>query len=230
MSIGDSKVIRRASGLLVIGFLAASMGHAASADSATARGRGDMPDNRYNHGYFYPPRGGWVHTLPPGYRPYYYRGRPYYFHNGVWYERRSGGFFIIRPPIGLQVSVPPPYYTPVWIGGVPYYYADDTYYRWFPSMNSYQVVGRPAGADAPESPPPLTETTAGTSFVYPRNGQSPEQQATDRYECHTWSRGETGFDPTQANGNVMPNENASRRSEYQRAMDACLEGRGYSVK
>jgi hypothetical protein len=229
MRIADRKVLRGASGLLVLGFFAATIGHAESEGSAAARGRGALPDNRYNHGYYYPPRGGWVRTLPPGYRPYYYRGQPYYFHDGVWFERRAGGFFIIRPPVGLQISVPPPYFTPVWIGGVPYYYADDTYYRWVPSMNAYQVVGRPAGADAPESPP-LTDTTAGTSFVYPRNGQSLEQQATDRYECHTWSRGETGFDPTQPGGSVMPNENASRSSEYHRAMNACMDGRGYSVK
>jgi hypothetical protein len=229
MSIADGKFLSGASGLLLIGLLAAGFGHAESDGSAATRGRGGVTDNRYNHGYYHPPRGAWVRTLPPGYRPYYHRGRPYYFHDGVWFEPRAGGFFIVRPPVGLQVSVPPPYFTPVWIGGVPYYYADDTYYRWIPSMNAYQVVDRPAGADAPE-PPPLTDTTAGTSFVYPRNGQSPEQQATDRYECHAWSRGETGFDPTQAGGNVMPNENTSRRSEYQRAMDACLEGRGYSVK
>lgn len=229
MRIANSKFLRGASGLVLLGFLAASIGHADSDGSAAARGRGAVPDSRYNHGYYYPARGGWVRTLPPGYRPYYYRGRPYYFHDGVWFERRAGGFIIIRPPVGLQVSVPPSYFTPVWIGGVPYYYADDTYYRWLPSTNAYQVVGRPEGADAPESPPPRTETT-GTAFVYPRNGQSPEQQATDRYECHTWSRGETGFDPTQPGGNVMPDENASRSSEYQRAMNACLEGRGYSVK
>jgi hypothetical protein len=132
--------------------------------------------------------------------------------------------------VGLQVSVPPPYFTPVWIGGLPYYYADDTYYRWEPSLNTYQVVSRPSGADAPDAPPPLTESAAGASFVYPRNGQSTEQQATDRYECHAWSREQTGFDPTQPGGNVAPAENASRGDEYQRAMNACLEGRGYSVK
>ena len=33
-------------------------------------------------------------------------------------------------------------------------------------------------------------------FVYPASGQSPEQTARDRYECHTWAVGQTGFDPT----------------------------------
>ena len=33
-------------------------------------------------------------------------------------------------------------------------------------------------------------------FIYPSKGQSPEQQNRDRYECHTWSVQQTGFDPT----------------------------------
>ena len=33
-------------------------------------------------------------------------------------------------------------------------------------------------------------------FVYPRNGQSADQQARDRYECHRSAVDQTGFDPT----------------------------------
>ncbi len=33
-------------------------------------------------------------------------------------------------------------------------------------------------------------------FVYPAKGQSNEQLATDRYECHRWAVQESGFDPT----------------------------------
>jgi len=32
-------------------------------------------------------------------------------------------------------------------------------------------------------------------FVYPESGQSAEQQEKDKYECHTWAKRETGFDP-----------------------------------
>ena len=39
-------------------------------------------------------------------------------------------------------------------------------------------------------------------FVYPKQGQSEEKQAEDRYQCHSWSVGQTGFDPTRAGGNV----------------------------
>ncbi len=32
-------------------------------------------------------------------------------------------------------------------------------------------------------------------FIYPNEGQSEEQQAKDKAECHTWAVGQTGFDP-----------------------------------
>jgi hypothetical protein len=33
-------------------------------------------------------------------------------------------------------------------------------------------------------------------FVYPAKGQKPEQQQKDETECYTWSRSQTGIDPT----------------------------------
>ena len=36
------------------------------------------------------------------------------------------------------------------------------------------------------------------TFAYPNAGQSEEQQSRDRFECHQWSVGQTGFDPTTA--------------------------------
>jgi len=63
-------------------------------------------------------------------------------------------------------------------------------------------------------------------IVYPKNGQSEAQQGTDKFECHRWAAGQTGFDPTQATGAPAP----GKRSDYFRAQAACLEGRGYTVK
>ena len=34
-------------------------------------------------------------------------------------------------------------------------------------------------------------------IVYPNQDQSPEQQQKDEFECYTWAKGETGFDPMQ---------------------------------
>jgi len=189
--------------------------------------RGEVLDNRYNHGHYYPPAGAVVRTLPGGYRPYYYGGSRFYFSGGIWYAPGPYGFIVTRPPAGLFLTVLPPFYTTVWVGGVPYYYADNVYYQWQPAQNGYVVVDPPAGADQPGAPP---EAPADDFFIYPRNGQTKEQQAADQYECHNWSKSQTGFDPTQQGGGVPPDQTGSRREQYQRAMTACLEARGYSVK
>lgn len=52
--------------------------------------------------------------------------------------------------------------------------------------------------------------TAGTPahsspMIYPAQGQSARQQDRDKYECHDWARGQTGYDPTQL---VPPTTNA----------------------
>ncbi len=38
---------------------------------------------------------------------------------------------------------------------------------------------------------------AADFFIYPTKGQSKDQQSKDEYECHSWSVGQTGFDPTK---------------------------------
>jgi hypothetical protein len=148
-------------------------------------------------------------------------------------------------------------------------------------------------------------TYPGQVFIYPRQGQSPMRQDRDRYECHIWAMGQSGYDPSlpplpvRSHVRVEPvppighdtavlgftgallgamiggyhhspqgaliggaigamtglasdsaRAEAARRieadqerqnqgredrmegraSEYRRAMEACLEGRGYSVK
>jgi hypothetical protein len=188
-------------------------------------GRGQVLDNRYNHGHYYPAIGASVRVLPEGYRPYYWGGRPYYFYGGVWYAPGGPGFVVVAPPVGLVISVLPPYYSTVWIGGLPYYYADNVYYTWNPAQNGYAVVEPPANPDQVSPPPPSAHEDL---IIYPKNGQSSEQQAADRYECHNWAKGQTGFDPTQPGGGVPPGSGA--RSSYDRAMSACLTGRGYEVK
>jgi hypothetical protein len=183
-------------------------------------------DHRYNHDQYYPPRGYAVHALPSGYYGARYHGAPYYFHGGVWYRSSGANFVVVVPPFGIVLPVLPPFYTTVWIGGMPYYYADDTYYRWHPEERGYVVTHPPRDADAEASTTPAGDDV----FVYPKNHQSEEQQATDRYECHSWAVKQTGFDPTQPLGGVEESQVGAKRAEYQRADGACLEARGYSVK
>ena len=37
---------------------------------------------------------------------------------------------------------------------------------------------------------------AADLYIYPNNGQDEELQGRDRYECHAWAAGQTGFDPS----------------------------------
>ena len=189
-------------------------------------GRGQVLDSRYNHGRYYPPFGTVRPSLPEGYRPYYRGGNPFYFSGGIWYAPRGPGFVVVRPPSGLVISVLPPYYSTLWIGGIPYYYADNVYYTWQPDQNGYAVVDPPDNADTPTPPP--DSSMQSDMVIYPKNGQTREQQAADQFECHNWAKGQTGFDPTLPGGGVSGNADAARNN-YGRAMSACMQGRGYQV-
>jgi hypothetical protein len=191
-------------------------------------GRGQVLDPRYNHGRYYPPMGTVRPSLPGEYRPYYRGSDRFYFSAGVWYAPQGPGFIVVRPPAGLVISVLPPFYSTVWIGGNPYYYADNVYYTWQPDQNGYEVVDPPANADEPSPAPESPQGGADDPIVYPKNGQTKDQQAADQFECHSWAKNQTGFDPTQSGGGVAGDPNRSR-ANYNRAMSACLQGRGYQV-
>ena len=84
-----------------------------------------------------------------------------------------------------------------------------------------------AASDTEESSKPQPD---GTLFVSPRNGQSDEQVANDRYECDTWAVDQTGYDPAKENGGVAPDVADRKRAEFFRAEADCLVARGYFVK
>ena len=188
--------------------------------------RGYVLDNRYNHNRYYPPRGYAVGVLPRGYVTVRHGRTPYYYHHGIWYRPGGGGFVVVRPAIGLFVPILPPFYTTVWVRGMPYYYADDTYYAWRADRREYVVTEPPNESDVGSRP----ASVASDLFIYPKNGQSEDRQAQDRYECHSWAAGQSGFDPTLPLGGVSESQAGAKRDDYLRAMTACLEARGYSVK
>jgi hypothetical protein len=124
-------------------------------------------------------------------------------------------------------------YATYWWGGVPYYYANDAYYTYDPSYEGYVATDPPPVSDSgnsggsaqapngaqpmPQSSDPAQQGGAGQIFMYPKNGQSVQQQSQDKAECQQWA--------TQQAGQVAQNS-----SDYQRAMVACVEGRGYSAR
>lgn len=85
----------------------------------------------------------------------------------------------------------------------------------------------PAAAPSSASSAPANPTGVA---IHPRNGQSEDQQAMDRYECYRFAVGQTGFDPLSSNTGMPPADVERHDAEYSRAQAACLEGRGYSLQ
>lgn len=56
------------------------------------------------------------------------------------------------------------------------------------------------------APPPRTYAVPAPPpqrvFVYPAQGQSPEQTERDRYECHVWAVQQTGVDPSRSDASA----------------------------
>ncbi|MHB8772615.1 MAG: DUF6515 family protein [Syntrophales bacterium] len=182
---------------------------------------GEFRDSRYRHDRYYPSRGYAIKALPRGNRVVFHGRDRFYFHGGVWYRPSGSRFIVVAPPIGLFLPILPPYYTTIWVAGIPYYYANDVYYA---HRGDGYVVVDPPQSDVSEAPPPADQL-----FIYPRLGQTEQQQADDRYDCHRWAVSQTGFDPTQPPGSPEA-QRVDKGADYQRAMSACLDGRGYTVK
>jgi hypothetical protein len=145
-------------------------------------------------------------------------------YHGGWYGRYHAGWYYGGwwYPWGVIIPFLPLYYETMWIGGYPYYYANGIYYA--PTTGGYMVVDPPPVAvnQVPPSAPSVEQL-----FIYPRKGQSEKQQADDRYQCHRWAVDQAGYDPTQPAGGVP---SVQKRADYQRAMTACLDARGYTAK
>ena len=49
-------------------------------------------------------------------------------------------------------------------------------------------------------------------IVYPANGQSNDQMEKDKYECYSWAKGQTGFDPMQTPTATSPPPSQEKKS------------------
>lgn len=174
--------------------------------------------------------GGHVGGYGGGYYHGYSTGRYWgggYWHGGWWPRAYYGlGFAWFLPILPLA-------YATYWYDGIPYYYANDVYYTWNPSYDGYTVTDPPPVADSGAAAGPAPGDNQGSGpgpgpgqaqapmqsggqvFMYPKNGQSAEQQSTDKRECEQWAASQA--DP-------------SRVDDYRRAMMACIQGRGYSAQ
>ena len=91
-----------------------------------------------------------------------------------------------------------------------------------------------AGATAVPIPVPAGSTAGSVAtgtpkgpkvFLYPKNGQTSDQQARDRYDCYRFAVTQSGFDPMRSTGAT-----GELQSDYERAQSACFEARGYASR
>ncbi len=192
-----------------VGAYHGGVAHGAAYHGALSAGAGYHVAARGSYGY--PGYGGAHYGYSAG--AYWHGG---YWHGGFWPGAYYGaGFAWFLPVLPLA-------YATYWWGGVPYYYANDVYYTWNPGYDGYVATDPPpvadeqGGAQPPmEQPPP--EAGSAQVFMYPKNGQSEQQQSTDRRECQQWAASQAGADGANA-------------PDYRRALVACVEGRGYSAQ
>lgn len=81
-----------------------------------------------------------------------------------------------------------------------------------------------AGASAADS------TQSSKALIYPKNGQSADQQARDRYECYRFGVTQSGFDPMHPVAGSGPTPKAGGAADFERAQGVCLDAHGYSVR
>jgi hypothetical protein len=158
--------------------------------------------------------------------PFYYASRsyaepaPYYYYN-------SGPVVYANPPMYVQSQ-------PVYVQSQPTYIAaaqPRNVVTQSPSngvnelgpVNALPPVNSNAGQPQNATP---GQAASDQWFVYPSRGQSQQQATNDRYECNRWATSESGYDPelrSHRNPDIGP-------VNYGRALSACLEGRGYTVR
>lgn len=136
--------------------------------------------------------------------------------------------------VGLVIPVLSTASTTVLVGGVPYHYAQGVYYG--AVTGGYAIVPTPpippivevqASTTPPNAPTGSAAPSDGSGssaapllppsdwILYPRSGQSAVQTQADRQECNQWASAQN---------------QANLASVYQRALWACLDAKGYTVR
>jgi hypothetical protein len=83
------------------------------------------------------------------------------------------------------------------------------------------------------APPTVGQFTAPPRQMVsltPNNGQTPEQQARDRYDCYRFALGQSGYDPLHPKAGPPTAQSSEQENTYDRVRTACLQQRGYTVQ
>lgn len=183
-------------------------------------------DARFQHNRYYPARGYVVASLPTGSMSVLFGAETFFFQAGVWFRAQGAGFIVVDPPLGIVTPVMPPSCVVVTAGSQTLCYANGAYYQSQPT-GGYAVVSAPAQSvnvptptNLPQGLPAPVQVPAHAQLpdpvMYPRNGQDATRQTADRNECQRWAQSVPG--------------SAQDTSVMARALGACLDAHGYTVR
>lgn len=185
-----------------------------------------------------PPIGLVVNAIPPFATAVVGSAGLYFYANDTYYRPRPdlGGYEVVNDPVdsspaGSAGNVPSPMPAP---GFAPPPPATASVYA--PAAATAAMVAPVAAAAA--APAPLATPASATLpsrpaqmvSLTPNNGQTPEQQARDRYDCYRYALGQSGYDPLHPKGGVPTAQSSEQEATYDRVRTACLQQRGYTVQ
>ena len=211
------------SGIMLLGFAqSAQAAREERRDERAVSGHREFRDSRYHHDRVYPARGQVIRALPRDHRVVVHGGHDTISPEASGTARRGRASPSLRPR-----SV-------------------------FSSPSCPRITQRYGSAAGPTTMPTKSIMHTGETAMslssrrratsvrrrrrptrcssIPAKTKANSNRRTDRYECHRWAVSQTGFDPTQPPGGVPEDQMGQKRADYQRAMGACLDGRGYTVK
>lgn len=189
-------------------------------------------DRRWGHDHYYPRLGEVIWTLPGGSVSISVGSGYFHYHAGNWYRPYGSYWRVVSAPVGVVVPVLPSVAVILRLGDVRYWYANGVYYR--PHHHGgYVVVAAPVGPlvrDEEGSALPGASVAAPVvvsserpavkrqpdPIIYPRKGQSPQQQEADLQACNRWATAQPAA--------------VAEAEAFSRAVEACMDGRDYSMR
>ena len=197
-----------------------------------------------------PPIGLIVPSLPPFSTVLARGGKTFLYGNDTFYMPRPdvGGYEVVNDPddggaIGTaSTPPPPPPASPSWDGSsLKAMDAPATAAAAAPAVAATPAVANATLAVATAAPIGVSSASASTAsaadaeqsskaLIYPKNGQSADQQARDRYECYRFGVAQSGFDPMHPVAGSGATPKAGGAADFERAQGVCLDAHGYSVR
>jgi hypothetical protein len=153
----------------------------------------------------------------------YYHGG--YYHGGYYHGwNNSAGWWVGGAlALGAAGAIIAANSRPAVVYAAPVYAAPPVVYS-APVYPAPVYAPPPVAYAAPPvyAPPPAP---SGNMIAYPARGQTQAQQTRDRSECQGWAMNQSGYDP------LHPNQwtTGVMVDAFNRAMSACMTGRGYSI-